>query len=441
MRKILFIFVFIFVFVFLILDVVSAGTPQQPKETMTLSELIQEALDSNPSLEAAAQRVLSAERAIPQAGALPDPKITLGLINLPVNSFAFDQEPMTGKQIAVMQMFPFPGKLSLSTDMAEFEAAAVKHQQQEIRNQVVRMVKRTYHELYAADRALETVQKNRDLMGQLVQAAEIKYATGSGLQQDVLRAQVELSRLEDDLIMWRQKRLAIAAKLNAVLNRPVDRPFDTTSVDLELPEKKDREFSQEEIEGSRPLLLAWKEKLQKAESAIKLARKDGWPNIAVGAAYNQRDNLKNGATMHDFFSVSVTLDIPIFYKRKQGQKIAERELDFNAARAEYLNILNGIMAEIQSQQAELERNRKRVELYKGGILLQAQQSLESAQAGYQVGKVDFLTVVDNWMRLLNYELQFHFALSDYHKTLADYEFSTGKDGNAMDNPQDGKKGA
>lgn len=422
MRKML----FIFVFIFLILGGVSADTPQQPEEIPVLTELIQEALDNNPALEAAVQRVLSAERTVSQAGALPDPKVTLGLMNLPVNSFSFDQEPMTGKQISVMQMFPFPGKLSLSADMAGYEAAAVRHQQEEIRNQVVRMVKRAYYDLYAADRALETVQKNKDLMGQLVQAAEIKYATGSGLQQDVLRAQVELSRLEDDLIMWRQKRLVIEAKLNAVLNRPAGNPFDKTSAHLELPEE-DGEFSQEGIERRRPLLLAWNERLQKADAAVKLARRDVWPNISVGAGYSQRDDLKSGAKMHDFFSVSVTLDIPLFYKRKQSQKIAEKRLDFSAAEAEYLNVLNGIMAEIQGQKAELERNRRRVELYKGGILLQARQSLESAQAGYQVGKVDFLTVIDNWMRLQNYELQYHFALSDYHKTLADYEFSIGKD--------------
>jgi cobalt-zinc-cadmium efflux system outer membrane protein len=426
MRKIF----FMLVFIFSLLSVASADNRQELPEIQNLSSLVQEALDNNPGLEAAVQRALSAERVIPQAGSLPDPKITLGLMNLPVNSFAFNQEPMTGKQISIMQMFPFPGKLSLSTEMAEYEAAAVKYQQREMRNQIVLMVKRTYYDLYAVDRALETVQKNKDIMGQLVRVAEIKYATGSGLQQDVLRAQVELSKLEDDLIMWQQKRLAVVAKLNAILNRPSGTPIGVTLPNLELPESEDLTFSQQDIEHMRPLILAWKEKLDKSDTAVKFARKDMWPNIAVGMGYSQRDDLKSGAKMHDFFSASVTLDIPLFYKRKQSQKIAEKRLDFEAARADFRNVLNGILAESESQKAELGRNRKRVELYKGGILIQAEQSLESAQAGYQVGKVDFLNVVDNWMRLLNFELQYHFAMSEYHKALASYDFAVGKGSDA-----------
>jgi cobalt-zinc-cadmium efflux system outer membrane protein len=426
MRKIF----FMSVFIFSLLSVASADNRQELPEIQNLSSLVQEALDNNPGLEAAVQRALSAERVIPQAGSLPDPKITLGLMNLPVNSFAFNQEPMTGKQISIMQMFPFPGKLSLSTEMAEYEAAAVKYQQREMRNQIVLMVKRTYYDLYAVDRALETVQKNKDIMGQLVRVAEIKYATGSGLQQDVLRAQVELSKLEDDLIMWQQKRLAVVAKLNAILNRPSGTPIGVTLPNLELPESEDLTFSQQDIEHMRPLILAWKEKLDKSDTAVKFARKDMWPNIAVGMGYSQRDDLKSGAKMHDFFSASVTLDIPLFYKRKQSQKIAEKRLDFEAARADFRNVLNGILAESESQKAELGRNRKRVELYKGGILIQAEQSLESAQAGYQVGKVDFLNVVDNWMRLLNFELQYHFAMSEYHKALASYDFAVGKGSDA-----------
>jgi len=432
MRKIFFIFLFTSVF----LNALPAGAQKRPQASLILSDLIQEALENNPRLEAAGQKILSAERAIPQAGALPDPRITLGLMNLPVNSFAFDQEPMTGKQIAVMQMFPFPGKLSLSTDMAEFEAASVQQQEKEVRNQIVQTVRRAYYDLYAVDRALETVQKNKDLMEQLIRVVEIKYATGSGLQQDVLRAQVELSKLDDDLIMWRQKRLVAEAQMNAVLNRPVGNPIGMTSSNLEVPEKMDLEFSPQEIERQRPLLMAWREKLSKAEAAVKLARRDLWPNITVGAGYSQREDLKSGAKMHDFFSMSVTLDIPLFYKRKQNQKIAERKLDFQAGQADYANILNGVLAEIEIQKAELERSRKRIELYEGGILLQAQQSLESAQAGYQVGKVDFLNVVDNWMRLLNYELQYSFALSDYYKALAGYEFAVGKDVSGMNGPRD-----
>ncbi|NOR13051.1 MAG: transporter [Candidatus Aminicenantes bacterium] len=392
-----------------------------------LKGLIQEALENNPKLEAAVQRALSAEKIIPQAGALPDPQLTFGLSNLPVNSFSFDQDPMTGKVIGVMQMFPFPGKLSLATDIAEFEAAAIKYQQEEIRNQVIQMVKQTYFDLYTIDRAFETTEKNKALMEQFVHVAETKYATGSGLQQDVLRAQVEISKLEDDLIMWQQKRLSFVARLNALLNRPVDTLVDKTLPELKLPDSPVTIFPAEQIEQNRPLLKAWNERIQKAEMAVKLAERDIWPNFTIGASYRQRDDLADGRQLTDFFSATVSMNIPLYFNRKQKAKVAEKGLNYNATKSEYENVKINILSEVESILAELERNRKRVELYKGGILLQAQQSLESAHAGYRVGKVDFLTLINNWMMLQNYELQYFFALSNFYKNLANYELVVGGD--------------
>ncbi|MDH4271934.1 MAG: TolC family protein [Candidatus Aminicenantes bacterium] len=413
----------------LVLAVTLSASPvfsqSKPAENSVLSALIKEALENNPRLEAAVQRMLATEKVIPQAGALPDPQLTLGLMNLPVNSFAFDQEPMTGKLISLMQMFPFPGKQALATDMAEYEASAVMFQQEEVRNQIIQMVKWTYYDLYALDRARETVEKNKALMEQFVQVTEIKYATGSGLQQDVLRAQVELSKLEDDLTMWQQKRAAGTARLNALLNRDQGSPFELTPKDLALPEDPLPLVSLSGVEERRPLLKAWKEKMDRAEAAVELARRDYWPNFTVGASYSQRDNLASGMKMYDFFSFTVSLNIPLYYKRKQGAKVAEKELDETAVAAEYENARAGVLAEIESLKADLERNKKRVELYQGGILLQAQQSLESALAGYQVGKVDFLTLINNWMMVENYELQYFFALADYHKALAGYELAVG----------------
>lgn len=424
MRKVLTLFLaFIFVFGG------STGFSQtgNDKPNDVLQELIQEALENNPQLEAAVQRTLAAEKIIPQAGALPDPQLSFGLSNLPVDSFSFNQDPMTGKVIGVMQMFPFPGKLSLTTDIAEFEAAAVKYQQAEIRNHVIQMIKQAYFDLYAADRAFETTEKNKALMGQFVRVAEIKYATGTGLQQDVLRAQVEVSKLEDDLIMWEQKRLSVVARLNALLNRPVNTPVAKTLPELELPATPITIFSAEEIAQKRPLLKAWDERIQKAEAAVKLAQRDIWPNFTIGASYRQRNDLADGRQMTDFFSATVSLNIPLYFHRKQNAKVAEKELSFKAALSEYQNVKITVLSDIESLRAELERDRKRVELFKGGILIQAQQSLESAHAGYRVGKVDFLTLINNWMMLQNYELQYYFALSNFYKNLASYELAVGGD--------------
>jgi len=183
----------------------------------------------------------------------------------------------------------------------------------------------------------------------------------------------------------------------------------------------------ENIEQDRPLLKAWSERIQKAKTAVKLAERDIWPNFTVGAGYRQRNKLEDGRQMRDLFSATFSLNIPLYYKRKQKAKVSERELGVKAIEAEYENVINTVLSDAESILADLERNRKRVELYKGGILIQAQQSLESAHAGYRVGKVDFLTLINNWMMLQNYELQYFFALSNFYKNLANYELAVGGD--------------
>lgn len=390
-----------------------------------LESFIQIALDNNPKLEAAVFRSLSEEKYIPQAGALPDPQLTFGLMNLPVNSFSFSQEPMTGKLVGLMQMFPFPGKLSLSTDMAEHEAAAVKYQEEEIRNQIIQMVKNLYYDLYAVDRALEITEKNKDLINYLIQLTETKYATGSGLQQDILRSQVELTKLEDDRIMWMQKRSAITAQINSLLNRSIKTPVEKTPVELYLPLLSTGDLNTADLETNRPLLKAWQERIQKTEAASKLAQRELWPNFTVGATYSQRNDLFDGRRMPDFFSATVSINIPIFANKKQKARIAEKHLALHAIKSEYEDVKINVLAEVEKITADLERNRKRFELYQGGILLQAQQSFESAQAGYRVGKVDFLTLINNWMMLQNYELQIYLTAAAFNKNLADLEFTLG----------------
>lgn len=136
--------------------------------------------------------------------------------------------------------------------------------------------------------------------------------------------------------------------------------------------------------------------------------------------------------MHDFFSATFSINIPLFMKSKQKAAMAEKELMLSALNAEYKNVLSGVLSDLESTQAELERNRKRAALYKGGILLQAQQSLAAAQAGYQVGKVDFMTLLNNWMMLQNYELQYYMVIADYYKAMADYERQSGRELTKMD---------
>lgn len=400
---------------------------QSPENTLRLPELIREALDNNPDLQSA-QNVWQAENAkIPQAGALPDPVISFNLMNLPVNTLDFNQEPMTGKQIAIMQMFPFPGKQGLRETIARENASTSEYRYQELRNQLVQQVKNTYYDLYFVDRAIEITGKNEAILSEFVEIAESKYSVGTGLQQDVLRAQVERSKMSDRQIQLQQKRDALEAQLNALLNRPADLPLGSTEDLIYRERSLDFAELKAQADTARPLLQAWQATERQSEQKIKLAKREYLPDFSLGVAYTQREVLQSGMGGADFISGMFSVKVPLYFWRKQRQQVAESQLMRNSVADKYRDIKNQVYAAIDVSLNDLRKNEKLVELYQTGIIPQASQSLQSAIAGYQTDKVDFLTLLTNQINLFNFEQDYHRIISDYYKGITKLEALTGVD--------------
>lgn len=400
---------------------------QSPENTLRLPELIREALDNNPDLQSA-QNAWQAENAkIPQAGALPDPVISFNLMNLPVNTLDFNQEPMTGKQIAIMQMFPFPGKQGLRETIARENASTSEYRYQELRNQLVQQVKNTYYDLYFVDRAIEITGKNEAILSEFVEIAESKYSVGTGLQQDVLRAQVERSKMSDRQIQLQQKRDALEAQLNALLNRPADLPLGSTEDLIYRERSLDFAELKAQADTARPLLQAWQATERQSEQKIKLAKREYLPDFSLGVAYTQREVLQSGMGGADFISGMFSVKVPLYFWRKQRQQVAESQLMRNSVADKYRDIKNQVYAAIDVSLNDLRKNEKLVELYQTGIIPQASQSLQSAIAGYQTDKVDFLTLLTNQINLFNFEQDYHRIISDYYKGIAKLEALTGVD--------------
>jgi len=395
-------------------------------EEVSVQHFIDEALQNNPDYLAAKNQLGSARAQIPQAGALPDPKLGLALMNLPVNSFELDQEPMTGKKISLMQMFPFPGKLGLKQDMAEYQAQVVEQQVEELKNNLVKNVKMTYYNLFFVDKSIEIVEKNKTLINQFVKVAETKYSVGKGLQQDVLKAQVELSKMTDKLISLQQKRAGLVFQLNKLLNRnisaPIDKLFDLKKSSLESNLDDLKAMGLE----NRPLLNSWNFMIEKTKSATRLAQKGYLPDLSVGVAYTQRDDLRTGMKMYDFFSAEVSLNLPLYFFKKQSKEVQEKQLMVAATEEKYTAAKNEVLFQIENAFSELEKDNKLIDLYETGIIPQASQSLNAAVSGYQVDKVDFLTLLNNQMTLFNYEMEYFRVLSDHEKSLAKLEFAVGR---------------
>lgn len=408
------------------LALLSTPMAAQPAEApLDLQTLIREALTNNPDLQSLENAALAAEARVPQAGALPDPVLSFNLMNLPVNSFDFDQEPMTGKQIALMQKFPFPGKQGLREEIARDQATVMDFRYRELRNQLVRNVKIAYYRLYLIDKSIAITRKNAEVLEEFTKIAESKYSVGRGLQQDVLRAQVELSKITDRLIDLQQRRDAQEAALNALLDRSPDAPLgavpdlDFSALAVTLPQLRDS------ADANRPLLLAWETSVRQNEKQVGLARKGYLPDFSLGIAYSQRDVLKSGIGGVDFLSGMVNVEVPLYFWRKQRKQVEESRYGLGATQRRLREVRNGVYAELETLRSDIERNKRRLDLYRTGILPQARQSLESAIAGYQTDKVDFLTLLNNQINLFNFELDYFRILSDYHINLARLEAAVG----------------
>jgi cobalt-zinc-cadmium efflux system outer membrane protein len=398
---------------------------QQSDSIARLPDLIEEGINNNPDLLASYQNWQADLAKIPQAGALPDPQLSLNLLNLPVNTFDFNQEPMTGKQIALMQMFPFPGKQGLREDIAKSAADISRDKNLELKNQLIKNIKQTYYDIFFIDQSLKTVQKNKGVLQDFIRIAQSKYSVGKGLQQDVLKAQVEFSKLEDKSITLTQKRQAATARLNALLNRPAGTPLGKTIVPEADSLNLDLSHLQTLADKNRPLLQAWNSMFQQSGKKVSLAKKEYLPDFKLGIAYTQRDKLENGMGGIDYLSGLFSVDIPLYFWRKQNKKVEETRYNQDMVQQSYRNVQNQVYADLDKSLSDVEKNYRLLELYKSGIIPQATQSLNAAIAGYQTNKVDFLTLLNNQLTLFNFELDYYRFLSDYRKGIADLEAATG----------------
>jgi outer membrane protein TolC len=390
-----------------------------------LEKLIDEALRNNPELRATEQKRDAYSEIPSQAESLDNPRLGFGLLNLPVNSFSFDQEPMTQKQVALAQKIPFPGKLALKGDIARKDVDIVGEEVSEKRNGLIMQVKTVYNNLLLINKTISVTKDNRDLLREFVKTAETKYSVGMGIQQDVLKARVELSKMIDMLISQEQQKESLVARMNSLLYRAPDtKVAEIEGQDLESRKPTAFTYGAEELEKTavetRPALIAAKQRIEKSEFAVRLARKNYYPDFDVTVSYGQRDNRP------DFVSGAVMVTIPLWYRSKESRKVAQEQANMRQAEEQYNSMKNDIFFRLQDAAVKIKRYGDEIDLFKTGLIPQGRAALESAISGYSVNKVDFVTLINNQITLYNYEIEYYKTLTNYENTIAEVEATVGK---------------
>ena len=417
----------------------------------TIDSLVARALATNPTIRAARARVDAARARIGPAGARPDPMLMLGIQNLPLGNgpssvsahgvaTSGGPDPMTMKMIGASQAFPFPGKLALRRTVAQREVDGTRATIEVTRRQVIRDVKDAYYELAFLDQALAIVEKNEDVLVTFVRTAEARYGAGVTGQQDILKARVEAARLAETASDLTERRRAALARLNAQLSRDTDAPVAPPTLPVALVRAAGGDLAQEpkfvsaalgaRASGSplpplaelQRLAIERSPELREHEAMIatqaarvELARKDYLPDLDVYVQYGQRTGLP------DMVSAGVSFAVPMQRKVKRDQVVAEATATLAALREEHQAIVNDIRSTVARLTTELERSRAQLALTRRAILPQARASLTSALSSYQVGKVEFLTVLDNQSTVFNYETEYYRAITDFAKNVAELE--------------------
>ena len=397
-----------------------------------LIPLIEEGLRRNGDIRSMEAEVAGLEAEVPFAGSLDDPRLGLGLLNVPADSFRFDREPMTQKQISIAQKIPWFGKLDLRQQRAALKAARLEALLNAKRLELARDIALSYYDLGFVAKSLRINALLTGEIDQLLKVAETRYATGSGLQQDVLQAQVELGKLLDEKIVLEKRRRVLEDRLNELLNRdrfqPVEPVVDPSLMTLDLVVEK----LQSRVVSENPNLMARLVQIHIADIEVELARKDFWPDFDLRLAYGQREEDFTGRDLPDFVSGSVVINIPLWQKRRQRPKLNAALKARAAASQSHRALLTALPHRVDSLVAEIRSTEQSYGLFEDALLLQAEQWARSSLSAYEVGSIEFSTMIEARVQKLRFELQADRYLYDIYKNRAELEKVIG---GALDNGQ------
>jgi cobalt-zinc-cadmium efflux system outer membrane protein len=393
----------------------TASNETKQEKTVSLEELLQEALAKNPSIVASAHRVGALRARVPQVKSLPDPVVSVGWMGN-ITPFSVQRgDPSSYRSVSAMEEFPYPGKLKLRGEVADREAEAARWEYEAVRRQVVAGVKTAYYDYAYYIKAIEITRKDKDLLEKLAEIAEVRYKVGKGLQQDVLRAQTEISLLLQKLTVLEQQEKTAQVRLNTLLYRdpeaPLPPPSPVQKSELTYTAESLYQLARENDTG----LQGAQRMIERNQYAVSLAQRDYLPDFRAGYMYQQRPDLPD---MHGF---TVGINVPIFYKTKQRQAVVEATQNLASVKSERESRQTELYFQVKEQYLMAKSSDELAKLYSQAVVPQSTLALESSMAAYEVGTVDFLNVLTNFLTVRDYEVNYYRELSNYEIALARLE--------------------
>lgn len=395
-------------------------------QTEYLQDLINTAIEVSPKIKMLEMKKLAASNRIEQNSNLPDPMLTLGFANLPVNSFSFTQEPMTGKIVGLSQAFPFPGKLGEQADVNEKDVDIVEQEILDAKNEIRKNVIKNYNELSFFRESIQIAESSKDLLNNIAEVVRTKYSVSTASQQNLLKIELEITNISEKIEDLKSKEQSQVSILNAFLLRTTDSQIITEQFSEINYEKFTVDALVDSAVKYRPFLEGIKEAKQKEVLKKSLVEYDYYPNFNLALQYSFRDKIaRTNTPLDDFFSVMVGISLPLNYGGKVSARVEESESMQKLYDEQYNMSVQILQSSFGSSVAKLSSLKERIKLISEGSLLQANENLKTTLTSYQVGQVDFLNVIDAQNSLLKIENDLYRLKTDYLNEIAELEFLTG----------------
>ncbi len=385
-----------------------------------LDNLVQELLQSNPAV-LAARRAVDAKRAlVVPARTLPEPTATFETMGNLIPPTLMGGDPSSARVLRFSQEIPFPGKLSLQGQMASAEADAEMWRYEEVRREKVAEMKMAYYDLFLAQKLAEVVEKSKTLLQQFVEISESLYKVGKGAQQDVLKAQVEVSRLLDRLAVLQREKESARARINTL---PYRSPDTQVTAPSDTPRPKlactlDQLYMKAEENNSR--LRMDRKEIERSEYGVALAKKAFYPDFEAEFSYfNRRD-------LPEMYGLMFKAKIPLYFWPKQRPELESAASGLQEQRQLYDSTLAELYFKLKDPFLNTTTDASLLELYGNAIVPQATLALDSSISSYQVGTVDFLSLLSNWQTVLEYEMKYYEVLTDNYQAIVTIESLIGE---------------
>ncbi len=383
-----------------------------------LDEYISHAIEQNPQVQAARKQMESLAYQVPVAASLQDPNLLITAQPKPVQTASGEQT----LAMAVNQKFPWFGKLEMRAGVAEEQTNIARANLAAAELSTIEKTKRAYFELYFIQQSIMITEAEQQLLSEIRNVANTRYKTGLTSQQDVLRADLEISNIENELIQLRQRLKSGQAVLARILH--IAPQTNVLALD-EIPRQEmelNLEALQEQAIAARPELHAQLAAIQRERQTVQLARLDYKPDVTLGLNWINVANsgLSPVANGDDAFLMSAGINMPIYRKRLDSQ-IRSAEAKVVATARQYDALKDNTLEEVTDLFAKVESQKELLVLFEDDILPKARLTLEVSSRAYNVGEVDFLQLIDNWRELLRYEISYRRQEASLQQSLAQLE--------------------